>query len=299
MNSRSCTCEYVAVPIILAFAGISGGCNSEGPRPPALSNDEATASQVELDPGKGHPDSDSNPDLSPSGDHSAAFASQLVEVGAGERDTVHLINFCPSAQDLQQLVLHKDSIVDLLLDAGTQDAQSQDFKNKQDKEHPNEESADTTAEDSVISTISKLSELEHLRIRSNRISDRDLAVLVSGLRKLQILNLPQAQITADGIAKMTMLKNLQQLRIGGKQINDQAASEIAKLPSLRSLHLIGPNLTDAALDKLAKAPKLTSFYLDDCELSSAAWQRLFDAKPNIHVHVDQNHHDRDPNAHSH
>ena len=87
------------------------------------------------------------------------------------------------------------------------------------------------------------------------------------------------------------------LRLGGRSIDDAAVKAIAAIPNLESLHLIGPSLTDASLESVANMTNLRSFYLDDCNLSEAAWTHLFEVRKNIHVHIDQVHHDRDPNRH--
>lgn len=153
--------------------------------------------------------------------------------------------------------------------------------------------------DRGIPAIASIPGLEHLRLRESTITDAGVSALVATDSSLQVLNLPQAKLTANGIRELARLPNLVQLRIGGEQLDDEAARVLASLPALRSLHLIGPKLSDAGLDALAESPKLASFYLDDCELSDAAWERLFDAKPNLHVHINQAHHDRDPSGHEH
>ncbi len=155
-------------------------------------------------------------------------------------------------------------------------------------------------DDAAMRQIGQLKNLVHLRIRIAILSDLGLANLVSeGLPNLQILNIPQARFTATGIAKLKQLPKLSNLRIGGKQLDDLCVAELAQMTELRSLHLIGPGLSDAALSLLGHSPKLSSFYLDDCPLSDSAWETLFSAKPKLHVHVDQHHHDRDPNPDVH
>ncbi|MCR9291262.1 MAG: hypothetical protein NXI32_01000 [bacterium] len=153
--------------------------------------------------------------------------------------------------------------------------------------------------DSWLMTIAQLSSLEHLRIRESPISDLGLTYLVAGGERLQILNLPQSTLTEQGIRELAKLPQLKQLRIGGRQIDDAAASALSELPNLRSLHLIGPAISADGLAALAASRKLSSLYIDDCPLPDSAWQELFRAKPQLHVHIDQHHHDRDPNTHSH
>ncbi len=153
--------------------------------------------------------------------------------------------------------------------------------------------------DANIELVTQCSALEHLRIRLSPLSDSSLQLIAERLPSLQILNLPHAFITADGIRKLAGLPRLRQLRLGGKQLDDDAASAAAELPMLQSLHLIGPKLTGLGLTHLQSAPRLASLYIDDCQLPDEAWVELFRVKPNLHVHIDQHHHDRDPNADSH
>jgi hypothetical protein len=46
-------------------------------------------------------------------------------------------------------------------------------------------------------------------------------------------------------------------------------------------------------------PNLQSLYLDDSLVTETGWEWLFEEVPNLHVHVNQQHHDRDPQAHQH
>jgi hypothetical protein len=56
---------------------------------------------------------------------------------------------------------------------------------------------------------------------------------------------------------------------------------------------------DAGLDVLARMDGLWNLYLDGAGVSDEAWSRYFGARPTVHVHVDQAHHDRDPGRHDH
>lgn len=212
--------------------------------------------------------------LQPSGtDADASWQMQFAAILAGKQETLLLEDQPITPQQLGQLAQLEGSLEQLLIDAGGVDADS-------------------------LPAILALKGLTHLRLRECPLGDGSFEQLAaSGLDKLRILNVPQAQVTARGIASLAALPRLVQLRLGGAQIDDAAVAEIARLPELRSLHLIGPSLTDAALTELAQAPKLSSFYLDDCQLSDQAWEQLFAAKPRLHVHVDQQHHDRDPHKH--
>lgn len=203
----------------------------------------------------------------------SSWQSQFAAVLSRQHDTLLITEQAITAEQLSQLAGLDGPLEQLLIDAGGVD-------------------------DDSLSDILAVNSLVHLRLRECRLGDRGFEQLgMSGLNALRILNVPQSQVTSRGIASLASLHSLVQLRLGGAQLDDSAVAEIAKLPKLRSLHLIGPSLTDAALSHLAHAPSLTSFYLDDCPLSDAAWELLFEAKPKLHVHIDQQHHDRDPHQH--
>lgn len=202
------------------------------------------------------------------------FDTQFAALSSGESDKLQLRVDAINSQQLA-LLSDADGLLDLLLDAGG-------------------------PVDADMEAIAGLKQIEHLRIRQTQLSDLGIELLCAGkLDQLAILNLPQARITSVGIGHLRHVPSLTNLRLGGTQIDDAAVKEIANLPQLRSLHLIGPGITGAALEHLATAPKLTSFYLDDCDLPADAWNALFAAKPNIHVHVDQHHHDRNTSSHKH
>jgi hypothetical protein len=201
------------------------------------------------------------------------WQSQFTAILSGADDTLLIADHAITADQLAQLVQLNGPLEQLLIEAGGVD-------------------------DDSLSDILAVKSLVHLRLRECPLGDRGFEKLgESELDRLRILNVPQTQVTSRGLASLAALPSLVQLRLGGPQLDDAAVAEIAKLPGLRSLHLIGPNLTDAALVELAKAPLLSSFYLDDCPLSDSAWEQLFAAKPTLHVHVDQQHHDRDPHQH--
>ncbi len=146
--------------------------------------------------------------------------------------------------------------------------------------------------DDDVTALRTLNQLEHLRLRESPLSDVGLAKLASfDLKRLVVLNLPQAQPTARGLKELGKLQNVRQLRIGGRQIDDEAVKVLAEWPSLSSLHLIQPSLTDAALETIASMKDLSSFYIDECPLSDAAWEKLLQARRDLHVHIDQAHGD--------
>ena len=203
----------------------------------------------------------------------SSWQSQFTAVLAGADNTLLITDQAITADQLGQLVQLDGPLEQLLIDAGGVD-------------------------DDSLSDVLTIKSLVHLRLRECPLGDRGFEQFgASELDRLRILNVPQAQVTSRGLASLAALPSLVQLRLGGPRLDDAAVAVIAKLPALRRLHLIGPSITDAGLAELAKAPLLSSFYLDDCPLSDSAWEQLFAANPKLHVHVDQQHHDRDPHQH--
>ena len=56
-------------------------------------------------------------------------------------------------------------------------------------------------------------------------------------------------------------------------------------------------LGDDGLEGISRYDGLWNLYLDGAGISDEAWERYFALHPEVHVHVDQAHHDRDPNRH--
>ena len=90
---------------------------------------------------------------------------------------------------------------------------------------------------------------------------------------------------------------LRNLRLGIKDGNNRHGRAVATLSRLRTVHLIRVAITDEGLQALAKMPQLESLYLDDSSITDAGWTWLFEENPQLHVHINQKHHDRDPQKH--
>ena len=158
--------------------------------------------------------------------------------------------------------------------------------------------ADNMLTDTGMTEIAKLTQLEHLRIRGGSIGDDGLKAL-STMPNLRALNLPQGKFTDTGLAHLKHLPKLQMLRIGSPNVTDKGIAEFKDFPSLSRVHLIDIPITNRGLADLQAIPKLESLYLDGANISDAAVDELFRKRPNLHVHFNQAHHDRDPHKHDH
>ena len=109
----------------------------------------------------------------------------------------------------------------------------------------------------------------------------------------------------EGVGAIAELPRLKSLRLGSQELcpDGEGGAELGaillRFPALKSLHLIDVPLGDEGLDALARYDGLWNLYLDGAGVSDAAWERYFALHPEVHVHVDQAHHDRDPHKHDH
>jgi Leucine-rich repeat (LRR) protein len=200
------------------------------------------------------------------------WAAQVAAVRAKKTDRIEVTQAAVGDNELQQLA-GLDSLRELLIDRGEMTSAG-------------------------LTVLAKLPQLEHVRIRGAKLTDDDLRTLC-GITTLQRLNVPQADFTNEGLAALAQLKHLELLRLGSPRVTDAGIQHIGQVPTLRWLHLIEIPVTDGAVKPIAQLPKLESLYLDGTKISDAGYDQLFAARDNLHVHVDQRHHDRDPHGHSH
>lgn len=150
------------------------------------------------------------------------------------------------------------------------------------------------ADDGRARLFATLPDIERLVLRDSPLSDSGVRELARCTR-LRDLNVPQAACTPAGIHALAALPRLRSLRLGGPHLaGADVGRAVAHLVHLRSLHLIDVPLGDEGLDAVARLPGLWNLYLDGAEVSDEAWTRYFQMHPDVHVHVDQAHHDRDP-----
>ena len=148
-----------------------------------------------------------------------------------------------------------------------------------------------------IEHLQGLPNLTHLRLRSGM--DDDALRAISRIKPLQILNVPSSSFSDAALQSLKQLLDLVQLRFGSPNVTDAGMRTIAELPAIKRLHLIDVPITDDGLRELAKIEQLESLYIDGGNLSDAAIDELFRKRPRLHVHLNQQHHDRDPAKHEH
>ncbi len=204
----------------------------------------------------------------------ASFAQQVAAVRAGD-ETWILVEDAPLADDDLAALADLDSLTTLCIDHAGSRITPRGF-----------------------AALARLPKLDHLRYRGGGVNDAALAAIVK-LQGLAILNVPQGEFTDAGLGQLAELPKLELLRFGSPHVTDASMANLATFPSLKRLHLIDVPIADAGLAELAKIERLESLYIDGGSISDAAWDELFRQRPKLHVHINQEHHDRDPNRHRH
>lgn len=150
------------------------------------------------------------------------------------------------------------------------------------------------ADDVRAKVLATVPDLERLVLRESPLSDAGF-LEIARCSRLRDLNVPQAACTPAGIRALAILPQLRSLRLGSPQLaGADVGLAVAELVQLRSLHLIDVPLGDDGLDAIAQLPGLWNLYLDGAGVSDDAWAEYFQTHSDVHVHIDQAHHDRDP-----
>ncbi len=149
-----------------------------------------------------------------------------------------------------------------------------------------------------ISALAKLPNLVHLRLHGKPLGDAELSA-VAGLPSLEIVNLPHTAASDQGLAKLATLPALVQLRLQAPRVTAAGLAQLKQCRRLKQLHLIDVSVGDAGLAELAQIAGLESLYLDGAQAGDAALMRFFEQCPKLHVHLNQQHHRRDPGQHRH
>lgn len=152
--------------------------------------------------------------------------------------------------------------------------------------------ADEQLSDEALASLKKLTSLRHLVLFAP-VSDAGIEQ-IAGCPSLEILNLPHGTFTDAGLARLKSLPLLIQLRFRSPNVTDAGMEEIVGMTNLRRLHLIDVPITDEGLKPLEGMTLLESFYIDGGKCSEEGLRRLLNARPHLHMHVDQLHLPGDP-----
>ena len=136
-------------------------------------------------------------------------------------------------------------------------------------------------------------ELEQLVLRESAIGDVGANSIIK-LEQLRVVNLPHSKLTDEGVASLVTLPQLEFLRLGSSEMSDRSLQLVRTSETIRFLHLIDAPITDQGLEALFGWHELESLYIDGSDVTAEGVARLVKECPELHLHLDQKHHDADP-----
>ncbi len=150
----------------------------------------------------------------------------------------------------------------------------------------------------ALELLALLPRLERLQLRSGTIGDAEVKA-IAGCKTLKNINLPEASFGDEGLAALASLPALELLRFHSPNVTNDGMKSLSQSTCLRFLHLIAVPITDEGLEHLEGMKQLESLYIDDAEVTDDGIERLLRALPEIHLHINQQHSDRDPSKGTH
>lgn len=198
------------------------------------------------------------------------FQAALAHLVQSGDDTIRLFDFSPTSEQLETLASIEQLRI-LRIDHGRLTPQAGEF-------------------------LASMPHLEQLHFRGVSLDDATLEAIAKS-RTIWLLNISGAKLSHEAIARLSDMPKLRQLRLAIENGGNRYAEAVAKIKTLRALHLIGIGINNDGLKLVAGLPNLESIYIDDSSVDENGWIWLFENKTHLHIHIDQMHHDRDPQKH--
>lgn len=198
------------------------------------------------------------------------FQAAVAHTVQSGDDTIRLFDFSPTSEQLETLS-NVERLRILRIDSGS-----------------------LTPEAGRV--LASMPHMEQLHFRGVTFDDETLDAIAKS-QTIWLLNISGAKLSDTAIARLADMPRLRQLRLAIDDAGNRYAEAVAKIKKLRALHLIGVGINNDGLKQLASLPNLESIYIDDSNVNDDGWKWLFENKTQLHVHIDQKHHDRDPQKH--
>ncbi len=148
-------------------------------------------------------------------------------------------------------------------------------------------------------------EVKAIRLRSERISDKDLELLmvfprlaelnlaltsitdqsanrISQLSKLRKLNLDNTKIT-DGTLRHLLKLPLETISLAGTEVSDEGMRWLAQIRTLERINLSQTKISNTGLERLSILPELKQLYLTKTKISGGAIALLSQAATDLDV----------------
>ena len=123
-------------------------------------------------------------------------------------------------------------------------------------------------------------------LRCTQIDDEELALMVTRIKQIEMLDLNDTNITEAGIKNLCELSYLAELRIKDcTQIDNSALLHLSKLAGLKLLNIKGTNITLDGLLEMNSIPTLEELYFSSYQEDHHQLQRLQQILPNCRLVV--------------
>lgn len=146
----------------------------------------------------------------------------------------------------------------------------------------------TLVSNAGLSKLSGLTKLEFLDVSGNKVTNDGLQYL-KPLARLQELRLNRLPINDAGLTKLITLKNLEHLELvytegfAGPKVTDAGTKSLSELTRLKTLNMVGARITDDSLAHLSRLRTLTHLIIIDSKLSDKGISRLRRELPDCKV----------------
>ena len=136
--------------------------------------------------------------------------------------------------------------------------------------------------DGGVAYLSGLTKLQNINMPDSRITDQGLKSL-AGLVELRTLVLHVDTITNDGLVNLKRLTKLEILGINNAKLTDAGMIYLKDLKSIRKLFLARTEITDKAIDFLVKFDKLDRLNIQGTRITSNGYNILKAALPSCEI----------------
>ncbi len=118
-------------------------------------------------------------------------------------------------------------------------------------------------------------------VSGNKITDKELSLLLPLKKQLVVLKLSEAPVTDAGIAVLTGFTNLRKLYLDHTKVTDKGVASLQTLGSLQYLNLVGTSVSLQGLKALQGLKELKSIYLYQSGIRSNEWPALQKMFPGV------------------
>jgi hypothetical protein len=125
----------------------------------------------------------------------------------------------------------------------------------------------------LVPLLRCLPDVQALSGRNRQVDDAVLAQL-TGMRKLEDLNLFESGLTDEGLKLMKHFPDLRSVQMGHTKVTDAGLKHLENLTQLEYVGLRENHITDAGLVHLRKLTNLTGLYLGGTKVTNAGLKHL-------------------------